>query len=120
MSYELEFEIKGLPPMTNKQSRNSWQARMGEANKWKNLVFRECYGKEPPEPLTKATLTLTRFSSYEPDFDGLVSGFKHVLDGLKVSKIILDDKVSVIGNPQYKWEKVSPRSGKIKVHIKGE
>lgn len=120
MSYELEFEIKGLPRMTNKQARNSWQARMVEANKWKNEVVKECFGKEPSEPLKKATITLTRFSSYEPDFDGIVSGFKHILDGLKIAKIIIDDKMSVIGNPEYKWEKAKQREGKIKVHVKGE
>lgn len=71
--------------------------------------------KEPKEPLKKAKVTLSRFSTREPDFDGLVCSFKPILDGLTNSKIIIDDKMSVIGQPTYKWEKIG--KGKGKIHI---
>lgn len=90
---------------------------MKEARKWKSLVENLSFNKLPPEPLKKAHLKLTRFSSREPDWDGLVSGFKHVIDGLKSSGIILDDKMSVIGKPDYFWTKTSPKEGRIEIEV---
>lgn len=125
----VEFEIAGLPKMTN-TSRVHWTKKMREAKKWKELVQGEVHnylarkvflsqfgGEFPFSALSKANITLTRYSSVEPDFDGLVSSFKHVIDGLKVAGVIIDDKASVIGQPKYLWEKAKPRMGKIKVRV---
>lgn len=116
----IEFEIKGLPKTTNFGGRAHWAVKIKEANHWKKLVWLSVCSQKPKEPLNKAKLTLTRCSSSEPDFDGLVSSFKHVLDGLKESKIIIDDKPSVIGSPTYLWMKVSPKAGRIKVKVEEE
>lgn len=114
-----EFELKGLPRMTNSIGRSHWTVKHRESVKWQNMVVTQCQklGIENLG-LGSAVLTLTRFSSTEPDFDGLVSGFKHVLDGLVVCGVIINDKPSVIGQPKYFWE-YSPRKqgGKISVKI---
>lgn len=104
--------------MTNAHANASWFRRKAEADKWKRLMFYELVGKAPKEPLTNIELTCVRYSSREPDYDGLVSGFKHCIDALKINKIILDDKPSVIGTPIYRWEKCSKGSGKITIEIK--
>lgn len=50
--------------------------------------------------------------------DGLVSGFKHVIDGLVVAGVIVDDKPSVIGQSQYRWTyRPSKQGGMISVKI---
>lgn len=125
----LEFEIAGLPKMTN-TSRVHWTKKMKEASKWKRLVRMEVikrqaiiilmstfHGPLSLAPLSKAKLTLTRHSSVEPDFDGLVSSFKHVVDGLVEARVIENDKVSNIGQPTYLWQKCAPRQGKISVKV---
>lgn len=120
MSYVLEFTIEGLPKTTNSNSRTHWRAQSAEAKKWKQLVIKTLLfdGYQlPKKPLEKASIVLTRYSSKESDFDGLVSSFKHVLDGLKASKVILDDKVSIIGQPKYQWDQVKPREGFIRVKV---
>lgn len=119
MSDVIEFEIEGLPKRTN-NARANWRAKHAEAKKWKARVMKAlvCGAKPlPGEPWAKAKLTLIRCSSAEPDFDGLVSSFKHVIDGLIVSGIIQNDKMSNVGIPDYRWEKVSPGKGKIKVRV---
>lgn len=116
--YLLEFELPGLPKTTNSGGRSHWTVKAREAKKWKNLVA--VLASKPPTPLTKAKLTLTRCSAVEPDFDGLVSSFKHVVDGLVDARVIVNDKQSVIGQPAYLWEKASPGKGKIKVRVEGE
>jgi hypothetical protein len=73
---------------------------------------------KPRQPLQKATITLTRFSSNEPDFEGLVSSFKPVLDGLIEAGVILDDHPSVIGQPVYLWERCKAGSGKIRIQVR--
>ncbi len=112
----IEFEIEGLPKMTNGFSRQHWIHRHKEAKKWKALVY-EKVSMAPWMPIAKPKLTLVRCSTREPDFDGLVSSFKHIIDGLKEVGVILDDKQSVIGQPTYRWEYASPKKGKIIVKV---
>jgi len=117
--YLLEFDLKGLPKLTNQVARSHWRTQYGHANGWKTKVFAKAWPLKPESPLVKANLTLTRYSSREPDFDGLVSGFKHVIDGLKQAHIISDDKVSIIGQPVYLWVKCNPKFGKITIKVEG-
>lgn len=115
--YLLEFELKGLTRMTNALNVH-WRVRHSHTTRWKNLTIMAAREKGvPEEPLTKATLTLTRFSAKEPDFDGLVSSFKAVVDGLRDAGVILDDKPSVVGNPSYAWVYAKPNHGKIKIKV---
>ncbi len=116
MSYRLEFKLMGLPKTTN-ANIGSWRARHGRAKKWKDAVVLATKGKAPANPLSRARLTLTRHSSVEPDFDGLVSSFKHVIDGLTEAGIIRDDKMSVIGQPTYFWQVTGRGSGFITVVV---
>jgi Holliday junction resolvase RusA-like endonuclease len=115
--YVLEIEILGLPKMTNANYVNNWKARMGEANKWKTKVIKACYGKAPERPLTRAKIIYTRFSSHKPDYDGCVSGFKHIQDGLKKAGIIIDDTWANIESI-YAWEKALRFKGKVTIQIK--
>lgn len=115
--YVLEFELPGLPKTTNSGGRAHWAVKAKEAAHWKKMVHWATACKGPEESLKRAKLTLTRCSAIEPDFDGLVSSFKHVLDGLVEAQVIENDKPSVIGQPAYRWEKAPPKHGKIKVRI---
>lgn len=71
----------------------------------------------PPIALNKAKLTLTRFSSMKPDQDGLVSSFKHVVDGLVECGVLVDDSMDIIGMPEYKHEPAKPKFGKIQIEV---
>lgn len=115
--YKLEFEIPTLPPTTNSHGRVHWAVKAKIARDWKTLVVWAVGSKTPKKPLQKAKVTITRFSSAECDFDGLVSGGKHLLDGLIVARVIIDDKFSVIGQPNYQWEKAPPRKGKVAIKV---
>lgn len=113
-----ELEILGLPKMTNTIGHKHWRARHAEARKWKSLVVEACLLKRIQGlKLNQAQITFTRYSSKEPDFDGLASGFKHCLDGLKVAEVIIDDKPSVIGSPRYFWIQAPQRQGKIQIKV---
>lgn len=119
MTYKLDFEIPSLPKMTNNASgaSNHWRYTHAERKKWRNAVCQIAKVRRPDEPLLKAKLCLTRYSSVSPDPDGLVSGFKSVIDGLVDAGVLVNDKVVNIGMPEYRWEKVSPRSGKIRIQV---
>lgn len=112
-----EFEIHGLPKMRNRMSMN-WRLAKLEADKWKNHVIGQCEALGIANlNLSKAKLTFTRHSTSEPDFDGLVSGFKHCTDGLVKAKVIIDDKPSVVGQPTFLWVKAKQKQGKITIRI---
>lgn len=115
--YILEFEIKGLPKSTNSFARVGWQARFAYSRKWKTWVKAVAVQKVPSSPLKTAKLTLTRHSSKEPDFDGLVSCFKCILDALVEVGILENDKQSNIGQPTYLWQKTKMRQGKITIRV---
>lgn len=117
----LEFEIPGLPKMTN-GLRVHWRAIQKERKTWKERVaiavaFEQKRAARPFITLSHAKVTLTRFSARPPDYDGLVSSFKAILDGLVEAQVIIDDNVTVIGQPIYLWAKAPPSKGKIKVRI---
>lgn len=115
--YRLEIELDGLPNLANRVFRGNWRGRHGATQAWKKKVISAIGGRIPPEPLTKAKLTLTRFSSAEPDFDGLVTSFKPCIDSLIVAGIIVDDKRANVGVPEYLWERAAPKQGRIRIKV---
>lgn len=118
MSYSLEFTIQGLPKVLSNMKRNGWRGVWAEKKKWKGLVRDMVILKGgPKQPLEKAKLTLTRHSSKPCDFDGIVSSFKGVIDGLTEAGVIVDDNMEVIGQPQFLWAKAPMKQGKITVKI---
>ncbi len=117
MNYRLFFCINALPKTPNSLLQKHWRANNAEAKKWKRLVWQQCLSQMPPKILDKARVTLIRYSSSEPDFDGLVGSFKHVLDGLVEARVIATDKMSCIGAPTYSWEKVAPKNGRIEITV---
>lgn len=119
MSYRLEFELNGLPKMTNPSGARSthWRVVKAERDRWKLATIAVIRSRRPLAPLERARLTLTRFSSTSPDYDGLVSGFKSILDALVKGGVLANDKFTNIGAPQYLWIKCQPRKGKIRVVV---
>ncbi len=115
--YSFEFEINELPKPINRQQGMHWRQKSQYVKVWHNMVGAKIAGHKPSIPLMKARLTLTRMSSVEPDFDGLVSSFKPVIDGLIVCGVIVNDKMTNIGQPRYSWVKARPGKGGIKVRI---
>lgn len=114
--YELQFELTKLPHMTNARPHN-WRAAHNAAKTWKRRVWASCWHLRPPEPLKRAKLTLTRHSSSRPDHDGLVSGFKHLIDGLVEARVLEDDRYENIGIPSYLWEKAKHGAGKVTIKV---
>lgn len=68
-------------------------------------------------PFLRATVTLTRLSTREPDADNLMSSWKHVLDGLVEAGVIINDKPSTIGSPISLWKYAKRKDGKIKIKV---
>ena len=115
--YELRIKVKGLPKNTNQQNNNNWRAAYAEKKKWKERVIAHCLGLEPQQPLMQARVHCIRHSSRQGDFDGLVSSFKHCIDALVLSGIIIDDKPSVIGVPTYEWKRAPQKQGYIELIV---
>lgn len=113
--YALEIELQGLPKTTN-GSHQHWRVKHAQSKAWKTRVFALSWPKRPAQPLKRAKITYTRFSSTQPDFDNLVISFKAIQDGLRQAGIIADDKqANVIG--EYCWFKAQPKSGRITVRV---
>jgi hypothetical protein len=117
INYSVTVRLDGLPKMVNASFKNNWRALWAEKKKWKELVARSFLPHQPAEPLQKAKVTIIRYSSRCPDFDGMVSGAKALLDGLKLARIIIDDNMNVIGQPNFKWEKAPPKKGAIEITV---
>lgn len=107
-----EFKIHDLPKMINRTSGKHWINKFKESVKWRGLVGAECYKAEINDlKLDSAVLTLTRHSSKAPDSDGLVSGFKVVIDALVKHGVLIDDNYKIIGMPKYIWEYAPKKQG---------
>lgn len=116
-AYVLEFRLEGLPKMANQLLRGHWRVKHKHATKWKEAVAKACDGRKPRRPLVSAALKLVRASSSEPDTDGLISGFKHIVDGLVECGVLVNDKPSNIGIPDYRWEKCKRKEGHVRVRV---
>ena len=116
MSYSLDFELDILPRI-NSADNVHWRVKAKERDTIDMLVRGRTLRKRPKKPLAKARVRLTRFSSSEPDTDNLAHSWKFVLDALRACEIIFDDRPSVIGSPEFVWEKAAPKHGKIRIQV---
>lgn len=118
--YQLNLSLSGLPQRFNESPGSSWHSRYRESQRWHKRVLGRMMLERlspPPLPLKKASLILVRHSSRCPDYDGLVHSFKPVIDALKKCLVIADDRMSVIGKPNYLWEQAKQRAGKIEITV---
>lgn len=115
MSYELSFILPGLPKTMN--DRMHWAVKAKENKKWTNMVHYMTFGKRPISPLKQAHLILTRFSTREPDYDNLVSGFKPIIDALVTCEILENDHRQCIGISDYRWERAPQKQGKVRIQV---
>lgn len=116
--YKLHFTVPGLPKTTNaKRGFSHWGEFVAEATKWKKNIIPFINSVRPHYPLERAHVTCIRHSSSSPDYDGLVSSFKHILDALVDARVLMDDKMSVIGAPLYQWKKTKAKAGYIEVIV---
>jgi Holliday junction resolvase RusA-like endonuclease len=113
----ISLTINDLPKMPNMILHAHWRNVQAESKKWHGLVKIYLRHNVPKAPFKKAKLILTRYSMREPDYDGLVGSFKYVVDGLVKAGVIVDDKFSVIGKSEYKWEKCKKIDQRIEVSI---
>ena len=113
--YELLIELKGLPPMAN-GSHGSWQRTWAIKKAWKQRVGYLLMDKAPQYPYKKIKVRFTRYSSVEPDYDGLVHGFKAVKDALVEYGFAQNDKISNMES-EYRWIKAKAKEGKITIEI---
>lgn len=99
-------------------SHGHWRTRYHAERKWLAMTLLAIAGKKPSSPLEKVRCEFVRFSSSEPDFDGLVHGFKPIRDALVKGGVVVNDKPSNM-EAKYCWEKASPKCGKVKVIVEG-
>lgn len=120
MPYRLEFEFPGLTRMTNNSGRSKthWRDKQKERDQLQRTVASLLLAHPRPQsPLRYAHLTLTRHSSVAPDPDGLVAGFKFVVDALVKFGILVDDRYTEIGMPKYLWKKCPAGKGHLSVIV---
>lgn len=115
--FSLFIKIDALPKSINQSGRLHWAVKNKIVSEWKNLVNLAVGNRGPKEPLEKAEIIYTRYSSRCLDFDNLVNSYKAVQDGLVEAGVIKDDKVVNIGYPTYKWIKAPQKQGHITIEI---
>lgn len=114
------FEYPELPLRYNQLARGvTWKKNKAERIKWSNRIAREMQAQKLrlQSPLTRAQIQCIRYSSVAPDYDGLVSSFKFVIDSLVLNGIIRNDDMRTIGMPYFTWKRASPGKGKILVTV---
>lgn len=115
--YNVIIDFPRLPPMGNAWKRENYHVSRKEKAMWVGSFKWMLLNNKPKFPLKKVRLILTRFSSSEPDYDGLVISFKHVIDALVENEVLVDDSLSVTGKWDCNWLKTSRGKGSIRVEI---
>lgn len=107
--------IPGLPPMANGSHGNPF-AKNRERQKWQRTAILLLKSHAPKKPYDRIKVIFTRFSSNEPDYDGLVHGFKPIVDAFKKTGFIKDDKMRHLESI-YLYDKAPPKKGYIQLEI---
>ncbi len=116
--YQLHLKIAGLPLTANSlMKKSAIYLKRAERLKWTHAIHYLSAGKRPKSPLRRAKLKCFRHSSVCPDFDGLVSSFKFVIDALVTCHIIEDDSMKVVDMPEFKWFKAKKSEGYIDIFV---
>ena len=117
MSYRLEIDMPGLPPTENAKRAKHWRKRHDSDVIWKLSVKVELGRKAPPAPLERARVICIRRSSVCPDYDGIVSSFKPLIDSLVENKVLVGDRMDQIVEHDYRWEKAPRSKGNVTVIV---
>ena len=118
----VSFRIDELPKLKNQLLHAPWRKVLTHTNRWHWKVRQalghrvSCVKDDPVFPYDYARVTLTRHSSVEPDYDGLVMSGAVILDALVKRGILVDDDPSHL-EAVYSWEKASPKKGFIEVEV---
>lgn len=115
--YTLQLSIPGLPKTTNQLKGKHFRVWSNESKLWRNMVGLYLSGKKPKKPLNLARIECVRYSSKQPDFDGTVSTFKWIIDGLVEHRVLKDDNPNIIVDSVYRWKKCSPSEGHIEIKV---
>lgn len=99
-------------------ARMHWAVKAKHNAAWKKNVGLRILVNKPSIPFKQANMVCIRYSSTEPDFDGLVMSFKPVIDAFVSYGFLRDDKPSNL-NVTYRWEKCAPKRGCIRVIFMG-
>ncbi len=102
--------------MNTHGTKNRW-IKYRVSKQWKGATIRVASPYRPDKPWKHVKLILTRYSSSQPDYDGLVIGFKHIVDGLVDAGILENDKLSNTGPWDCRWHKCKPKEGKIGIQV---
>ena len=85
------IRINDVPPLPNQLLYAHWGVKFRAAKRWKQRAKDACTSLGMKKLTGRPTIFLCRHTKVEPDYDNLVTSFKHVLDGVVLSGIIEDD-----------------------------
>lgn len=116
-NYMLEITDNHLPPTANKYKRMHWTKIKKEKEYWVSIIRGHLDRNPPPRPLDSYKLTLIRYSSVAPDYDGLVLSWKIVIDACQVAGLITNDKICNSGPWDCRWIKAKPKHGSVYIKV---
>lgn len=115
--YTLQFEVMGLPKSANKVVGKNRMATHAHAQSWKRIIWLATRNKLPPEPLKRCKLKLTRLNFRTLDYDGLVTSFKPIVDGLVEARILHNDTWNITGAWDVTQEYTPKAQARIRVEV---
>ncbi len=119
VTYHETFRFEAPLPSTQADVQQRW-ARTKYRDQWHLRVKLTVGSRRPPEPLTRATVTLTRASSRPSrlcDADNIRISFKPILDGLVACGVLAEDNIGTIGEPLLQFEDAPPKRGWCSVEV---
>jgi hypothetical protein len=117
MSYHLV--IPKASPSVNVGYGEHWSKKFKVRREWQWLVrIARLEAKAFPEPLSRASITITRYGKRLLDHDNFVAGCKPIQDALRIERFITDDTLEVIGQPHYHQHIGKPHRTEITIEAR--
>lgn len=89
--YSFSFTLLEMPLTLNEVMGKYWRTRQKNFKEIHRLVHLHSVNNRPQNPIQKARITLTRYSSGTLDRDNMYFTFKPIVDGLVRAGVIIDD-----------------------------
>lgn len=122
MTWCVKIELHGLPPTPNSILAMHWAKKSKLTKRWRREAYLACRAEGPaPEGIETIRVCYTRWSSREPDSDGLAGSTKAIQDGItdwvRETNGGFDDTARQL-RAEWFWEKAPRGAGRVTVEIK--
>jgi hypothetical protein len=115
--YNIQLEIDIQATDSNRLLGRHWTVKNRLGKLIKSQINTLSLGKKPLKPLSNFSIAVTRYSPKYMDIDNFTLSLKAAFDGLKLAKVIQDDKWEMLNMSNLKLDQIKSKDKKLLIIV---